>query len=80
MIAEVLLEIGIQHDVARIIEEEVELDLVYARTLNIEGVERATVGRNRLWVGGTSLVLPTDRVWRQQAAKRLAVVVGGSRQ
>ena len=38
--ADVFLEFGIERDVARIVEEQVELNLVHARALGVEGVER----------------------------------------
>src|SRR5262245_45543231 len=49
--SEVLLESGVQRDVALVVAEQVQLDLVRTGTGQVEVVERIPVGRDRRRVG-----------------------------
>src|SRR5437667_4192128 len=70
---EVILECRVERDVALVVAEEIQLDLVGAGAGQIEVVERIAVRRNGGYVRNTVRVLPTRRVGREEAAERLSV-------
>jgi hypothetical protein len=64
VLSEVSLEIWVESDVARVIEEEIELSLIGSGSSHIIRIEVATVVRHERCIGDTMRVLPTYRfVW-----------------
>src|SRR5215472_18396282 len=74
---EVLLERGVQLDVAGVVEEEIQLNLVRARTGEVVVVEGVTVRRNQRRVGDSVSILPHGRLGLNQAADRVTVSLRG---
>src|SRR5262245_12876636 len=74
---EVVLECWVESDVAPVVAEQVQLDLVSAGAGQIEVVERIAVWRNRGHVRDTVCVLPARRLGSEEATERLSV--GGRR-
>src|SRR5262249_7207751 len=70
---EVALEGRVERDVALVVAEEVQLDLVGARAGQIEVVERIAVRGNGGDVGHTVRVLPARRLGSEEAAEGLSV-------
>src|SRR5262249_51775979 len=70
--SEVMLEGRVERDVALVIAEQIQLDLVGARAGQVEVVERIAVRRNRGHVRHPVRVLPARRVGREEAAERLS--------
>src|SRR5262249_8877365 len=70
---EVALKGRVERDVALVITEEVQLDLVSAAAAQIEVIERIAVRRNGSDVGHTVRVLPARRLGSEEAAERLSV-------
>src|SRR5262245_56252339 len=62
MLSEVGLEIGVKSDVARVIEEEIELSLIGTRSSHIVRIEVATVVRHERCVADTMCILPAYRL------------------
>src|SRR5215831_17035777 len=60
--AEIVLEGGIQRDIALVVAEEVQLDLLGPGTGQIESVERIPVRRHSRRVGDTVSILPPRRL------------------
>ena len=73
MLSEVSLEIWVKGDVARVIEEEIELSLIGFRSSHIVRIEVATVVRHERCIGDTMRVLPAYRRRRQQLSERAAI-------
>lgn len=73
MSPEVVLERRVQRDVALVVAEEVQLNLVGAVAGQIEVVERVAVRRNRGHIRHTMRVLPARRLGSEEAAERLSV-------
>lgn len=67
------MEGRIEGNVACVVQHQVELDLVRLRAQHVPRVERDPIGRNRSDLRNAMLVLPADRAWRQQLAKRLSI-------
>src|SRR5262249_34972297 len=74
VLAEVVLELGIQREIAGVIEEEVELDLVVAGPREQRRVERIALRRDQGLVLHTMRVLPLGHLGREQLAERRAVL------
>jgi hypothetical protein len=70
---EVVLERRVELDVAFVVAEQVQLNLVGAGAGQIEVVERIAIWRNRGHVRYTVRVLPAPRLGSEEAAKRLSV-------
>src|SRR6185312_12828174 len=71
--AEIALKFGIERDVALIVAEEIELNLVRAGARHVEVVERIAVGRNRRRIAYAVGVLPKRRFGRDEASQRVPV-------
>src|SRR5215472_14563768 len=71
--AEVVVELRIQRDIAGVVEEQVELDLVVTGPSEQRRVERIALGRDQRLVVHAMHVLPLGRLGRQELAKRRAV-------
>ena len=72
-LGKISLELGIEGDVAGIVEEEVELDLVVARAGKQRAVERVGLRRNLSRIGDPVGVLPLRRLGGEERAELLAV-------
>src|SRR6476660_7975826 len=72
-LGKVSLELGIQGDVAGIVEEEIELDLVVAGAGKQRAVERVRLWRDLSRIGDPMGVLPLRRVGGEERAQLLAV-------
>jgi hypothetical protein len=70
------LESGVERDVARVVEEEIELDLVIARTSEQRGVERVGFRRYEHFIRHAVKVLPPRRLEAEKGAQRRAVLRG----
>src|SRR5215467_13337446 len=75
--AEVFLERRVQRDIAGVIEEQVELDLVVAGPSEQRRVERIALGRDQRLVLYTMHVLPLGCLGREEAAQRRAILGRG---
>src|SRR5262245_18915135 len=75
--AEVVVKLRIQRDIAGVVEEQVELDLVVARPSEQRRIERIALGRDQRLVGHAVHVLPPGGLGRQELPKRRAVVGRG---
>ena len=64
MLAQIGLDRVVERDVRLVVEQEVELDLVVARSRQIEVVQIATVGRYQAGIGDAMRVLEQRRLWR----------------
>src|SRR2546426_300537 len=71
--AEVFLERRVQRDIAGVIEEQVELDLVVAGPREQRRVERVALGRDQRLVLHAMHVLPLGRLGREEVAERRTV-------
>src|ERR1700761_8485816 len=72
---EILLELGIEGHVARIVEEEVELDLVRVRTRKVEIVESRSIRRHQRGVPHALHILIECRLRRECAAQRISYLL-----
>src|SRR5439155_25052119 len=70
---EVIWECRVERDVALVVAEQVQLDLVGAGAGQIEVVERIAVRRNRCHIRHTVRVLPKRGLGSEEAAERLSV-------
>src|SRR5712691_5414054 len=61
MLAEIGLERGVERDIALVVAEQIELNLIRAAACQVEIVERKSVGRNQGRVGDAVCVLPDRR-------------------
>src|SRR5262245_39468166 len=68
---EIALERRVARDVALVVAEQVQLDLVRAGAGQVEVVQRVAVRRDRGRVGHTVRVLPAGRLGSEKAAERL---------
>ena len=75
---EVFLKSRVAGDVAPVVAEQIQLQLIDARARQIEVVEREPVGRDERGVRDTVGVLPDRRFRLEEGAQRLAVGGGGS--
>ena len=75
ILSEVGLEIWVKSDVARVIEEEIELSLIGSRSSRIVRIEVATVVRHERCIGDTMRVLPAYRTGGQQLSERAAICI-----
>src|SRR4029079_3317589 len=73
MRAEVVLECWIERDVALVVAQQVQMDLVGTGAGQIEVVERIAVRGNRSHVRYAVRVLPARRLGSEEAAERLSV-------
>ena len=73
MSPEVVLEGRLQRDVALVVAEQVQLNLVGAVAGQVEVVERVAVRRNRGHIRHTMRVLPARRLGSEEPAERLSV-------
>src|SRR5262245_54968531 len=64
--SEVLLEGGVERDVALVVAEQVQLNLIRTGTGQVEVVERITIGRDGRGVGYAVGVLPPRRLGAQE--------------
>ncbi len=71
--AEIVLECRIERDVALVVGEQIELDLIGTRTRNIKIVERVSVGGHQTNVADAMRILPVRGLRLQHAAQRVAV-------
>src|SRR5262252_4432545 len=71
--AQIVLEFRIERDVALVVAEEIELNLVRARARQIIVVERISVWRNQCRIGHAVRVLPDCCFRREESAERIAV-------
>src|SRR5207253_10504986 len=71
--AEVILKSRIESDVALVVAEQVELDLIGAGACQVQVIERQAVGGNRRLVGYAVDVLPPRCRGREEAAKRVPI-------
>src|SRR5262247_195182 len=71
--AEVVVELRIQRDIAGVIEEQVELDLIVAGPSEQRRVERVALGRDQRLVLYAMHVLPLGRLGREEVAERRTV-------
>src|SRR5258705_168571 len=71
--SEVVLERRVERDIAFVVAEQVQLNLVGAGAGQVEVVERIAIWRNRCHVRYTVRVLPARRPGSEEAAKRLSV-------
>ena len=71
-LGEISLELGIEGDVAGIVEEEIELDLIVARRERC-AVQRVGSRGDVSRVGDAMGVLPLRRLWREERAQLLAI-------
>src|SRR5262245_8087468 len=71
---EVLVELRVQRNIAGVVEEQIELDLVVAGPSEQRRVERIALGRDQRRVLDAVHVLPPGRLWREEVAERGAVV------
>src|SRR5260370_40088259 len=69
LLAEILLESGVKRDVARVVEEEIELNLVIVRTSEQRGVERVGFWRHEHFIRQAVEVLPPRRLGAQKGAQ-----------
>src|SRR5262245_18912466 len=76
MPAKILLELRIHLDVARVVEEQIQLDFMRAGSGHVVVVEVVAVGRNQRRVLDAGRVLPVRRLGRQQLAQRVPVGLG----
>jgi len=72
-LGKISLELGIEGDVAGIVEEEIELDLIVARAGKQRAVERVRLWRDLGRIGDPVGVLPLRRVGREERAQLLPV-------
>src|ERR1700704_3309614 len=63
----------IERDVALVVAEQIELDLIGAGARQIEVVERQSVGRDRRLVSHAMGILPSRRFRREEGAERRAI-------
>ena len=75
MLSEVSLEIWVKSDVARVIEEEIELSLIGSRSSHIVRIEVATVVRHERCIGDTMRILPAYRFGGQQLSERPPICI-----
>src|SRR5262245_24787678 len=71
--AEVFLELRVQRDIAGVVEEEVELDLVVAGPSEQRRVEGVALGRDQRFLWYAMHVLPLGRFGREETAERRAI-------
>ena len=76
MRAEVFLEFRIERDVALVVAEEIELDLVSAGSGQIEIVERIAVRGDGAHIGYAVRVLPERRLRLEECTQRRAIGLG----
>ncbi len=65
-----------ERDVAGVIGEQIELDLIRSRTAQVEIVERLAVGRHHGGVEYAMHILPTHRLGGQEGSECVAVRLG----
>ena len=80
VLAEIGLEFRIEHNVALVVAEEIELRLIGAETGQIEAVKRISVGRNRRRIGDAVGVLPDVASGERKARRAARFSSDGSRQ
>src|SRR5712691_4597856 len=68
--AEIVLEGGVQRDIALVVADEVQLDLIGTGTGQIESIECITVRRHSSRVGDAADILPQRRLGAQEASER----------
>src|SRR5215813_11675925 len=71
--AEIRLESWVERDIALVITEQVELQLIGAGPGQVEVIEGVAVRRNQGRVGYAVRVLPVGRLGREEDAERLSV-------
>src|SRR5262249_6886063 len=67
VLSEVLLERGVQRDIALVVAEQIQLDLVGTAPGQVEVVERIAVGRNGRRIGDAVGVLPARRLGAEES-------------
>src|SRR5262245_65923301 len=73
MSTKILLESWVERDVALVITEQVELQLIGAGPGQAKVIEGVAVGRNQGRVGYAMRVLRVRRLGREESAERLSV-------
>lgn len=73
MVSEILLEARVKRDIALVITEQVELQLIRTRPGQVEIIERVAVGRNPCRVGDAVSVLPDGGLGLEEGPKCIAI-------
>lgn len=68
MLAEIRLESRIKHDIAAIVEDQVQLDFLGSGSRHIGDVELIAIGRQQVKIGPGAILPVADCVRRQRGA------------
>src|SRR5688500_17217572 len=73
VLAKVGLKVRIERDVAAIVEDQIELDLIRSRPRQVSNVEFVAVGGQQSWIGSGAILPAPNRRRRERRSARFTV-------